>query len=397
MAFNVGAGVSRNSQDSHNAGREAALAALKDAGIDEAHIAIVISSSIFDQAAMLRGVREVLKETPVVGCTSAGAITGDGVHEQSVAVLVLRSDEATFVPIKIEGIGANMHEAGVKFAKAMQEGGGAQSRMAFMFSDALSGNGTELVRGILKVMGSSFRLAGGAAGDDLNFKKTWQFYGDEALTDAVVGFGIVGELPIEVGADHGWQPIGNPRKVTKAEGTKLIELDGKPAFSIYQDYFGARASDFKKALSLAAVSYPLGMKSPGSGEQIMIRAPLAVADDGSITCGAEVVEGAEIFLMIGTLSGVLWSAEQTAKSLMGSVSSGRRLVFVSDCVARKILLGERGREEIALLKTIGGPSSVIFGFYSYGQIAPLKPPAQNISTCDPGFYEQSISLAVLGA
>ena len=397
MALYAGTGVSRQTQDSRAAGLEAAGLALKDAGIEAADAAVVLSSSVFDQEAMLKGVVEALGTTPVVGCTSAGSITEGGVQEQSVVVLVLKSDEDTFIPVKVEGIGKDMRAAGRKFGEAMHDAEKGPAKMAIMFSDALAGNGTELVRGILEVLGSDFHLGGGAAGDDLNFKKTFQFFGTEALTDAVVGLGLAGPMRIAVGADHGWQPIGNPRKVTKAEGTKLIELDGKPAFSIYEDYFGPRASDFKKALSLAAVSYPLGMKSSGSGEQIMIRAPLGVGDDGSIVCGAEVLKGSEIYLMIGTMSGVLWSAEQTARSLTEAFSKDKRhVVFVSDCVARKILLGERGREEIALLKSIGGPNAVLFGFYSYGQIAPLHPPAQDVRLCDPGFYEQSISLAVFG-
>jgi len=397
MALFAGAGVSKQSQDSKAAGQEAAAAALKEAGIEKADIALVIASSVFDQGAMLEGVAVALGDTPVVGCTSAGAITGDGVHEQAVSVLALKSDTAQFIPVKVTGIGADMRAAGQKFGEQVKATG-SSLKMALMFSDALAGNGTELVRGILGVLGSDFRLGGGAAGDDLNFKKTYQYFGKEALNDAVVGFAIVGDIDIAVGADHGWQPIGNPRIATKAEGQKLIELDGKPAFTIYEDYFGARATDFKKALSLAAVSYPLGMKSKGSGEQIMVRAPLVVGDDGSIICGAEVIEGSEIYLMIGTLSSVLWSAEQTAKTLVNAMSSHRRrVVFVSDCVARKILLGERGQEEIALLKSIGGPGSVLFGFYSYGQISPLRPPAQDVPLCDPGFYEQSISLAVFGS
>ncbi len=397
MALFAGTGVSKQSQDSKAAGKEAAQAALKDAGIEKADIALVMGSSVFDQSQMLAGIAEVLGDSPVVGCTSAGAITGDGVQEQAVTVLALKSDTAQFIPIKVTGIGKDMRAAGKKFGEAVKTGGGDSLKMALMFSDALAGNGTDLVRGILEVLGSDFRLGGGAAADDLNFKKTYQYFGTEAMNDAVVGFAIAGDIDIAVGADHGWQPIGNAHIATKASGQKLIELDGKPAFSIYEEYFGARASDFKKALSLAAVSYPLGMKSKGSGEQIMVRAPLVVGDDGSIVCGAEVLEGSEIYLMIGTLSGVLASAEETAKKIVGENPSGsRRVVFVSDCVARKILLGERGQEEIALLKSIGGPNAVIFGFYSYGQISPLHPPAQDVHLCDPGFYEQSISLAVFG-
>src|SRR3989338_8199061 len=397
MALYAGTGVSRQTQDAEVAGREAARAALSNAGIETADVALVVSSVAFDQAGLIKGIADVLGKTPFVGCTGAGAITSSGVHEGAVAVLALKSDEAKFIPVRVTNIKTDMHGAGKRFAAEMQSAGGGDIKIALIFSDALSGNGTELVRGILETMGTRFPLGGGAAGDDLHFEKTYQFYNGEVLTDAVVGLGVGGNIETAVEADHGWQPIGMARIATKASGTKLFELDGKSAFSIYEDYFGARSADFKKALSLAAVSYPLGMKTKGSAE-LMIRAPLGIGEDGSITCGAEVVEGSEIYLMIGTLSSVLWSAQETARSIVGNFSGkGRKVMFVSDCVARKILLGSRGMEEINLLKTIGGPECVLFGFYSYGQIAPLRREVENVHMCDPGFYEQSISLAVFGS
>lgn len=395
MAFYAGVGVSRQLQDSYTAGHEAATGALKKMGASKADIMVVFASSLYDQEAMLRGVREGALGAPVVGCSSAGAITGDGVFEESVAVLALKSDEGSFVPIKVTTIGADMRAAGQAFGAELKNAP-EKITMGFIFSDALAGNGTELVRGVLDSMGRDFKLAGGAAGDDMQFKKTYQYFNDEVLTNAAVGFGISGPILIAAGAEHGWKPIGNTRVVTKAEGTKLYELDGKPAFQIYQEYFGERASDFKQALTLAAVSYPLGMKAKGTDE-VMVRVPLAVADDGSIVCGAELIEGSEVSLMIGTLSSTLWAAEATAKAAMrGMEGATKRVIFVSDCIARKILLGERGTEEIALLKAVGGDNTEIFGFYSYGQIAPLKPPSENINTCDPGFYEQSISVTVCG-
>lgn len=398
MAFSTGVGSSKHLQDSFAAGKEAASTALKNSGQETADLAILVVSSAYDQAEMLKGVREALGDTPVVGCTNAGAITTDGVVEQAVSVLVMKSDEGAFIPVKVTDIGHDMRGAGRRFAEQLSEGvKGEKPSIAFLFSDALAGNGTDMVRGIFDVLGSDFRIAGGAAGDDMNFKKTYQYFNDELLTNAVVGFGITGDIKVAVGASHGWQPIGASRVVTKAEGTNLIELDGKPAFEIYKDYFAERAGDFKKALSLAAVTYPLGMKAEGVDE-LMIRVPLAVADDGSIVCGAEVVEGSEVSLMIGTLASAMQAAKDTVQTLVELVPDANpRVVFVSDCIARKILFADRGHEEIALLKTIGGPQSVIFGFYSYGQIASLRVPAANINTCDPGFYEQSISIAVFGS
>lgn len=395
MAFYAGVGVSRQLQDPETAGREAAEEAIKKMGAEKADIAVVFASSYYDQEAMLRGVRAGMNGAPVIGCTSAGAITREGVEEKSVAVLAMKSDEGKFVPVKVTEIGTDMRAAGKTFGEQFTASG-EEVTMGFIFSDALAGNGTELVRGVLDTMGHDFKLAGGAAADDMQFKKTYQYFNDEVLTNATVGFGMVGPILVAAGAEHGWKPIGNARIVTKAEGTKLIELDGKPAFEIYKDYFAHRASDFKQALSLAAVSYPLGMKAKGV-EEVMVRVPLAVADDGSIVCGAELVEGSEVTLMVGTLSTALWAAEDTAKTAMkGMEGAHKRVIFVSDCVARKILLGDRGKEEIMLLKAVGGENTEIFGFYSYGQIAPMKPPAENINTCDPGFYEQSISVTVCG-
>ncbi len=396
MSFYTGVGTSQNLQDSYAAGHEAANQALKQSGQDTIDIAIVLASSLYNQEEMLRGVRETLKNAPVVGCTSAGAITNNGPEEQAVSVLVLRSNKSKFYPIKITSISQDMRSAGKKFGEEVKKTTGGSSKLAFLFSDALAGNGTELVRGVLEVLGNDFHLAGGAAGDDMNFKKTYQYYNDEVLNDAAVGLAIEGDIKFASGADHGWQPIGNARVVTKAKGTTLYELDHKPAFLIYKDYFGDRALDFKSALSLAAVSYPLGMQTENSN-QIMIRAPLSVRDDGSIVCGAEVMEGSKIYLMIGTLASALWAAENTARSLMERVlDTTKRVIFVSDCVARKILLGEHGKDELALLKNIGGPGSELFGFYSYGQIAPLHSPATDVNTCDPGFYEQSISITIFG-
>jgi hypothetical protein len=395
MNFYAGVGGSRQLQDSHTAGHEAGTKALAASGASGAQLAVVVASPKYDQTAMLAGVAEALPGARIVGCSSAGAITENGVEEQAVSVLALSSDEDVFVPVKVEGIGADMRSAGRRFGEALKASG-KDVKLALIFSDALAGNGTELVRGILGVLGGNFLIAGGAAGDDMAFKETNQYFDGEVLSDAVVGFGLAGDIKVAVGASHGWQPLGEAHTVTKAEGTKLIELDGKPAFTIYQDYFGERASDFKQALSLQAVTYPLGMKAAGA-EEVMVRVPLAIGDDGSITCGAEVLMGSQIYLMIGTLTSAMEAAKITAERLVSRVVDAKpRVVFVSDCIARKILFGEHVNEEIMLLKSIGGPKAVIFGLYTYGQIATLDPAPVDINTCDPGFYEQSISITVFG-
>ena len=138
MALYAGTGVSRQTQDAEVAGREAARAALSNAGIETADVALVVSSVAFDQAGLIKGIADVLGKTPFVGCTGAGAITGSGVHEGAVAVLALKSDEAKFIPVKVTNIKTDMHGAGKRFAAEMQSAGGGDIKIALIFSDALS-------------------------------------------------------------------------------------------------------------------------------------------------------------------------------------------------------------------------------------------------------------------
>lgn len=396
MAFEVTIGISEQMQDSFGAGNEAANDLQKKIGEKTPSIMIVLASSIFDQQEMLKGIRHILPNIPLVGCTTAGAIVDQRIIEHGIVVIALCSDTISFYPIKVENISAGMLGAGKNFGEQAQTHAHNKPSMALIFSDALSGNGTELVRGVLGVLGGNFPIIGGAAADDMNFKKTYQYYNDEVLTNAVVGCVLEGAVRFAVGADHGWQPIGDTMLVTKAKGTTLYELDHKPAFSIYQDYFGARAKDFKETLSLAAVSYPLGMAIQGT-PGYMIRVPLSVQDDGSIVCGAEVLEGSSVSLMLGTVNSAIEAAQETTKRLGLTTSDIKpRIIFLSNCVARKILYGDRIVEELTAIKKMAGEEAHIVGFYSYGQIAPLREKVTDVAVCDPGFYEQSIAIAILG-
>ena len=397
MALYVGIGLSsRSSSDPFAAGQEAAAAARLELEGEEPRFAIVLASAMFDQPELVRGVITALQGVPFVGCTTAGLIADSAIREHAVGVLVMGSSDVVFTPIKVERISADMRNAGRRFGEIAVGDSRGKPKAAFIFSDALSGNGTELVRGVFEILGSDFALVGGAAGDDMQFKKTYQYTEDGVLTDAAVGVALSGAITAEVGADHGWSRIGKPYVATKAKGTTLYELDGKPAFTVYEEYLGKRSIDIKKALSLLAVTYPLGMKTTES-EKVMIRVPLAVGEDGSIVCGAELIEGSEIYLMVGTIEGAFDAARATAKALMEKKGAKTaRLAFLSNCVARKILYGDRGMQEIDMLRSIFGPGARIFGFYSYGQIAPFEEKAININSCDPGFYEQSISIAVFG-
>ncbi len=91
--------------------------------------------------------------------------------------------------------------------------------------------------------GSEVLVSGATAADDLYYQKTFQFYNDEILTDSLPGALLCGALNVGIGVRHGWVPVGRPRRVTRAAGHVVYQLDGRPAVSIYEDFLGIKREE----------------------------------------------------------------------------------------------------------------------------------------------------------
>src|SRR3989344_1843261 len=237
MSLQVSVGINEG-DDAHAVGANACQDAFSKLGSPDADLAIVFSSVKYDQEKMLAGVRSISKDALLVGSSTAGEITTDGpAVKHSVAVMLLKSDKVKFYAAAGEGIANGPRDAGKRVAEEVKKLAGGTLNTFMMMPDVLSGNGADIVRGVLDSLGEHFPVVGGASGDDFKFQKTYQYLNDKVYSGAVIGLGLVGEFKIGIGVKHGWLPVGIPMKVTKSEGAVLHELDGKPAINIYRDYF----------------------------------------------------------------------------------------------------------------------------------------------------------------
>jgi hypothetical protein len=264
-----------------------------------------------------------------------------------------------------------------------------------MFLDGLAENGAAAVRGAQSVLGKNFPIVGGSAGDDFLFSKTYQYCNDQVLTNSIVGVGFSGAFSFGVGVRHGWEPIGLPMKVTKAQGAKLIEVDNRPALSIYEDYFGKKAEELiKEPIAKLAYTYPLGMSVKGSSE-FLIRDAVIANKKGEITCAAEIPQGSEIRLMLGDRERAIKAAKEAAVGALNQLKKTKpRVIFVFNCIARYKLLGSEIGEEINAVQKILGKEVPLIGFYTYGELAPLE--GKLGLECFSVFHNETMALVVLG-
>lgn len=391
-----GVGLS-NYYEPFQAGADAARQAISALGGKKPSIIIVFASVAFDQQKMLDGVRSCAEQTPIVGCSDAGEIIGDGPHQKSIAVMAIFSDQLQFTPGIGRDIKNNAREAGQIFARDIISRAPSPLKSLWMFPDVLAGNGADVVRGVLDIMGVHFPLAGGAPGDDFLFKETYQYFDGKVVSGSVTGVGLTGEFSMGIGVRHGWLPIGTAMQVTKSEGSVVHELDGKPAISIYENYFGARAEELRKEpLARIAITYPLGVRVENSDEYL-IRDPIMVNEKGSITCAAEIPQGSEVRLMIGSKETAIEAARMAAEHAReGLGGANAKAIIVFNCIAREKLYGPKAIEEIHAIHGVFGEEVPLIGFYTYGEQAPLGGETKHLEKCDAKFYNETVVIFALG-
>ncbi len=393
----IKAGVGKSSNpDASKAGEEACKMAIDQAG-GRADLIIVFASVAHDQEKMLKGIRSVSKDVSLAGCSDSGEITTEGPDSGKVAVMALNTNTIQYSLGTGVGADKDTFKAGKEAALDVKKGAKTPASLFMMFMEGLAENGAAGVRGVQSVMGDNFPIMGGSAGDDFKFKKTYQYINDKVLSNSVIGVGLSGKFSFGVGVRHGWEPVGLPMKVTKSEGSKLIEINNRPALSIYEDYFGKKAEELtKEPIAKMAYTYPLGMSVEGSDELLIVDVVIA-NEKGEITCAAEIPQGSEIRLMLGDPEKAIQAAKEAAENAKKQLKGAApKAIVVFDCMARCKLLshGTKGKEEIDAIQNVLGKDVPLIGFYTYGEQAPLGGVLG--PECHSRFHNETMTLVVLG-
>ncbi len=369
----AGVGVQQNIAEPRKAAQEAIREAVTKLDGRNPDIIFMFSSIKYDQDELIAGAKSGAPGVAIVGGTAAGEIASWVSMYDAVNVMAIASDQIAFHIGCGGGVASDSFKAGSEAAKAVIDAnGGKKPNLFIMIPDGMTGNGAAIVEGVKSVLGQNFPIIGGSTGDDYLFKKTFEYCNGELLTDSVVGIGISGNFSYGFGIRHGWEPIGLPLIVTKAEGVALKEINHEPALKVYQDYFGKNASDLiREPLARMAYTYPLGIAVEGSDE-LLIRDPVVANEKGEITMAAAIPEGTLIRLMIGDREAAIRAAK-TAAGIAREQLKGRpaRFTIMFNCMARNKLLGVRCNEENQAVRAALSVDAPMVGFYTYGEQGPL--------------------------
>ncbi|HAX68672.1 MAG TPA: FIST N-terminal domain-containing protein [Anaerolineales bacterium] len=343
------------------AGLQAAHQALNRLGSSAPGFAVVIASHQYQPREVLNGVSSLLGDTPMIGFSSPASLTRDGMHPHSVVIAMLSGDfqsDMLWLP--------GYAQSGRETASKVEEHAAArvERQSILFFADGFNGDAEQFCNNI----SSGIQVVGGLSSGDLHTGNTYQVAGSQTGTGGLVASFLRGNLTLGVGYDHGWKPVGNQFRVTRARGFWLRTLDGRPTSETYSGLFGYPARDWAfPPLSYLARLYPLGVEQ---GEGLVVRAPIRVEADGSFRMNAIIRDGIDAYLLVGSRAACENAARNAAQQALRQLGNAKPvLALVLVDVAWQMLLKANPGIEIAAVQEILGENIPIAGGYTLGQVA----------------------------
>ena len=299
----------------------------------------------------------------LVIASTSGEITDTEVTEDRI-VATAAAFEKTLVTCAATHVrhADDSYAAGRELAQKLSAPGLA---LVFVVSDGSLVNGTDLARGFNEHLPPGAQLSGGLAGDGTRFERTLVGLDEPPVPGRIVAVGLAGSaLRVNFGSAGGWEAFGPARIVTRSSHNTLFELDGQSALRLYKTYLGDQAAK----LPGSALRFPLCVTPAGSTHTV-VRTILSIDDltEGMVFAG-DIPLGARVRFMRASYEDLIDGAAAAAEQLGGGHSA--QLVLCVSCVGRRLVLGQRTEEETESVRAVIGPSAVLTGFYSYGELAP---------------------------
>ena len=321
-----------------------------------------------------------------IGCSTAGEISARGVADNTLVATALHFDTPAFRVVS-EPL-ANMADSlgvGQRLAARLTS---PELQHVMVLGQGVHINGSALVDGLVGGLAKHVTVTGGLAGDGGQFTGARVLGPNGVSKTDVVALGFDGPgWSVSHASFGGWQRFGPVRRVTRAQGNVLYELDGERALDIYKRYLGEYAAQ----LPASGLLFPWSVLGEDQSAVGLTRTILGVdTHEGSLVLAGDVHEGGHLQLMQASVDALVEAAQTAAENALGDADpSSPALALLVSCVGRKLVMGARVDEEVEAVGHALGPHTTLTGFYSNGEISP------HVHTMDCKLHNQTMTITLL--
>jgi len=366
MKMNVGYSIN---PDAYMSGSETA----KMAG--NAKLGLFFTSCVMDQNKLVEGVKSVLPNTPVIGCTSSAGIvvSGAGYIDNETGYSGMMAFDGEDLTVGVAGSAKteeSAREIGKRIAREAIKNSGLTKIPSYFYMVASPVEEEEYLKGIQDVIGR-VPMFGGSAADNTVEGKWSIICNDNIFADGCAVAFFYANNECKTNYTGAYDITKNMGIITKVKDKRtLVEIDGVPALQKYSEWTGKSIDSLKENnLLTETILAPLGVKDI-LGDVLAVRHPMFGNDDLSMNIGANLEEGTAIIQLSGTVDSLIESNHKTVDELNQMMKKPAEGYFLVHCGGRRLGIALAGREKEIyedVKKSVGDkPFLMVFTFGEYG-------------------------------
>lgn len=348
--------------------------------------ALVFCGGRHDPAALLEGLRTGLGVIPIVGGAGVGLITAAAATLSGYECgLLLFADILAPAAIMVaDGLEwdeiATGQQLGAQLRELLFPGA-----TVLLFYDSVKSTsppvlhvGSWLMDGLYAGLGEQRPTVIGAGTlTDMKWTDGFIFDGQQARKHAAVAVVLPPALMSHVTISHGCFPASDFLVITRIDGARVLELDGRPALTVVAERLGVSREELAARLPL--LSLTLGEKygdpfAPFNENQYVNRLVMTtdLADDSLTLFEADFQVGSRVQLMVIDPWRMIESARYQTQILLAALDQ-QALAFglYIDCAGRSVAFSGLEDDETAPIREQVSRHCPLLGFYSGVEIAPF--------------------------
>lgn len=335
------------------------------AAVAQPEMALVLffCSSDYDLELLADELSRLFAGVQLVGCTTAGEIGPGGYQERGLAGASFAATVCTAVSGRLEGLQRFEDSRGQAFAQGLVRelalkapAANPENTFALLLIDGLSVREEPVARALQAALGK-IALAGGSAGDGLNFGRTWVFADGAFRPDCAALTLVATPLPFHVFKTQHFIPTEARLVITGADTARRVvtEINGLPAATEYARFLGVRLRELTPSCFAAT---PVVVLIDGNS---YVRSIQRVNADGSLTFYCAIEEG--LVLRVARGVDLLENLEEAFAGIRARIGPPQ-LVIGCDCILRRLEIVENRLERRVgrLLR-----ANQVVGFNTYGE------------------------------
>lgn len=283
-------------------------------------------SEHYDVVLLRNALSEEYPDAQILACSSCqGIMTDEGyISDQGIALWSVSDHYGAYGSAIVSTNQSPKDMARQAVLRAIENSGRPGELPALILLHATPGHEEEVISGIESEVGGAVPIIGGSAADDL-VAGQWNLFTHHQI--AQKGVGIVVFYPscqVSYSFHSGYASSGLSAIATRVEGREVIELDGRPAMDVYQEWLGKTLAINDSIVSESSLN-PLG-RIAGTVHDLpyfKLAHPLRVTEQRGIELFAQVNEGEVLYFMEGTVERLVTRAGRVINSAYDISRSNR--------------------------------------------------------------------------